>query len=148
MYGFSGFDDFRVGAWMTEGVINTLAEAEKFVGRITKKMATVVPGAVIVASVISVSATAGTTPVVPAVDHVVSSSSSSAYEQSAGAALEAELDGLAAQMTEALDRLDKSHKVSINPDFLALAESALAASDSRKDHSPLAIAEAFFSNAR
>jgi hypothetical protein len=145
MYGFSGFDDFRVGAWMTEGVINTLAEAEKFVGKVAKKATSAIAGALVVASVISVSATAGTNPVIPAVDHVVSSVSST-YEQKAVVALEAELDSLGAKMTEALGRLEKSEKISINPDFLALAELALVASDNRQGQSPLAIAEAFFSN--
>lgn len=147
MNGFHDFDNFRVSAWMSEGVMIRMAEAEKIVKKVVQKAAASVAAAVIVASTVSVPATAATSPVVSANEHVVSSVSPSS-ELKAEISLEAELDALAAQMSMALTRLEGEQTVQIDADLLALAQLALNASDERREDSPLAIAEAFFVNGR
>lgn len=146
MNGFDSFDDFRVGAWVTKGVIHTMAEAEKTFRTIVKKAGAAIAGAVVAASIVSVPATAATTPVKPATEHVVSSTGAS--ELKAEALLELELDNFAAQMTAALSRLEEADTISVDSDLMVLAQSALIASDNRQDYSPMEIAEAFFANGR
>jgi hypothetical protein len=143
MNGFHDFDNFRVGAWMSDGVMIRLADAEKVIKRVVKKVAAAAVGAVIAASTVSIPATAATFMTLPVNEHVASSIVTSTPK--AEAMLQAELDVLSSKMTKALADLDNEVYVP-DPELLAMAQTAIDTSEQRQKESPLAIAEAFFRN--
>lgn len=150
MNGFHDFDNFRVSAWMSEGVMirfeEVKKEARRFAKNLMKKAVTTAAGAIIVSSTVSISATAATSPRIPASEQVFSTIGGA--EARANAALEAELDMFANQMSSSLSYLESEHEFVVDSDLLTLANAAIIASDERRELSPMAIAEAFFFDGR
>lgn len=137
MNGFHDFDDFRVSAWV-DGVTMRFAAAQEIVKKAVVKtvMPAVVAAAVVAASVLSVPSTVAAAPMLSPAASIASS----------GVHLDAELDLMAVKFDQELEDIWQVTSASVDSDLLALARSAFAASDARKNQSPSLIAEAFFAN--
>lgn len=134
---FHDFDDFRVSAWMDEGLLIRLGEMGKTVtSTVTKAVAYAVVATAFVGG--SVSATIAKDFVEPI------AMATQSYEETLS--LQDELGLMSVCIEDKLQCLDRATTSSVNSELLSLARLAIAASLERQDKSPKEIAEAFFYN--
>ena len=135
MNGFHDFDDFRVSAWMNEGLIIRLENATKKVQNTIKKAAVAAfsASALIAASTLSVSATVSAAPLV-----------SPSMQVHPATALEAELARMSASIDQQLKDLPNLSVDSVDHELYKFAHLALTASESRSFSEIDAIAANFF----
>ena len=118
MNGFHDFDDFRVSAWMNEGVMITLASTAMSVSKSVKQaVATVAAGIVVATSLV---ATAPATASVPTSDQPTI-----VFTVDDGDLLEYELALLSHQIDAELDGLLAFSGDGVDESSLALAEKAI-----------------------